>query len=94
MSKAVERPRRRFELSIEIGGDTWGDVVVDLLDLARHIERHGPECKSVMGGPSCGHIVTIVERAEMTPERYREQLDAYLESLKSAKPNPSPEANQ
>lgn len=81
----IVRPKRCYTLTIEIGADTWQDVVHDLLDLARHIPDHGPACSSVMGGPSGGHIVTVEHRPEQTHERYIEQLNAYLEQRKATK---------
>lgn len=73
-----ETPKRRFTVTIEAGGDTWQDIAMTLRDLLPHIEEHGPKCDSVGGGVSSGHWVHVVERPEMTPERYHEELDAFL----------------
>ncbi len=72
------RPQRCYTLSIEIGGDTWDDVIGQLRHLAEHIEDHGPECKSVGGSPSSGHVLTITHRPEQTHEKYIAELDAYI----------------
>lgn len=78
MSETVEKPKRAFEVEIRVGGDTWEDVARHLRDLMIHIEDHGPRCSSVSGGPSVGSYVDIVERPEMTHERYHEELERYL----------------
>lgn len=84
MTEAKNKPHRRYTLSIEIGADEWAGVVADLQHLASHIADHGEKCSSVMGGPSCGHIVDIRIDPEMTHERYMAELDAYLEQRDAA----------
>lgn len=76
---AATRPARRFTVTIEAGGDTWDDIAHALRDLLPHIEEHGPKCDSVSGGCSGGHWVRVIENPEMTPEKYRAALDAYLD---------------
>jgi len=83
----MNRPHRAYELDIHIGGDTWKDVIHDLLDLARHVEDHGEKCGSTSGSPSCNHSVTIVVRPEMTHDRYIEELGAYLAERDKEKAN-------
>lgn len=72
------RPRRAFVLEIEIGGDTWDDVMRNFHELAEHIPEHGPECSSVSGSPSCGHHVIVTHSPEMTHERYIQDLEAWI----------------
>lgn len=74
----MQPPKRAFELTIKIGGDTWEDVIHNVRDLLPHIEEHGQSCNSVSGSPSCGHIVDIQLHPEMTHERYHEELQAYI----------------
>jgi hypothetical protein len=74
----MSRPQRAYTLSIEIGADTWDDVVRDLRELAGHVPDHGPTCASVSGSPSGGHIVTVKHRPDMTHDRYMAELEAYL----------------
>ena len=81
----MDRPRRRYTLTIEIGADTWDDVIHDLRHTARHVEDHGPACQSVMGGPSGGHIVTVLHNPEMTHDRYMAELETYLTASRAAK---------
>jgi hypothetical protein len=78
----IAAPKRRFELAITITGDTWEDVLFDLRDIAPHIETHGPGCTSVSGAPSHGHIVQVTERPEQTHEKYIEDLDRYLATIR------------
>lgn len=79
----MNRPQRAYTLSIEIGADTWNDVVRDLRELAGHVEDHGPTCSSVSGSPSCGHVVTVTHRPDMTHDRYMAELEVYLADRRS-----------
>ena len=76
------KPKRRFTVTIEVGGDAWIDVARSLRELLPHIEDHGPKCDSVSGGVSSGHWVHVVEDQEMTPEKYHAALDAYLAEVR------------
>lgn len=76
-----ERPRRTFELDLHVDGDSWKDVLRELLYLAHHIEEHGPECTSVGGGYSTGHRVKVRHDPEMTGDLFREHLAVYLARL-------------
>lgn len=80
-----ERPHRAYTLSIEIGGDTWEDVMSDLRHIVSHLRDHGEKCSSVMGGPSCGHTIGVRIDPEMTHERYFEMLDTYLAEKNATK---------
>lgn len=84
--KSVEKPKRRFELSILISGDTWEDVKQELDRIYPHVLEHGPKCNSVSGSPSSGHVVDITERPKMTQERYIQDLEAYLAIVKGNQP--------
>lgn len=75
-------PKRRFELTINIAGDTWEAVLHDLRDVATHIEDHGQACTSISGGYSTGHVVTVTERPEQTHEKYFAELDLYLATIR------------
>ena len=74
----MEKPHRRFELTIKVSADEWKYALADLKDLVDHVEEHGPNCASVMGGPVAGHIVSVVEDPDMTHDKYFEQLDLWL----------------
>lgn len=74
----MERPKRRFDLQITIGGDTWEDVARACDEIVSHVAEHGPACTSVSGGPSSGWAVSVTERPEMTHEAYFAAVEKYL----------------
>lgn len=74
-------PRRRFELMIKVGADDWARALNELENLVRHIDEHGVNCNSVSGGYDTHHIVEIVETADMTHDRYVQELTVHLEAL-------------
>ena len=76
-----ERPRRRFEIDIHVDGDQWDDIMRELQRLVIHVEDHGAQCRSVGGGYTTGHIVSVRYDPEMTCHRYHEKLDEYLEAI-------------
>jgi hypothetical protein len=71
-------PRRRYTVIIRVSGDTPEDVGRELDELARHIPDHLPQCNSVGGGCSSGHIVEVIEDPTMTREKYFTALEAFL----------------
>jgi hypothetical protein len=79
------RPRRRFTVEIEVSGDSWEHVQRGLQDLLPHIEDHGPQCSSVSGGYSSGHWIRVTENPEMTPQKYRAEVESYVAGLKAQK---------
>lgn len=80
----TERPRRRWTIELVSGGDTFEDASVLLLEMAEHLEEHGAQCDLVHGGARSGGFVRVTENPSMTPAKYVEALDAWLES-RSAK---------
>jgi hypothetical protein len=78
-------PKRRFDVQIGIGGDTWEDVLCSLRHLSEHLEEHGPTCNSAGGGPSAGHHVQITEDPTMTHERYHEAVESWLQEKRDGK---------
>lgn len=79
----MSKPKRRFTIEIEIGGDTWDDAARGLRDIAQHVEEHGPACKMVSGSPSCGYSVVVVEEPNATHESYFAELERYLSEQES-----------
>ncbi len=80
----MEKPKRKYELSLTISGDLWTDVVQQLRMLLPHIEDHGEQCDSVSGGYSGGHTVQLTVNPEQTHDKFAAELDAYLEARKGA----------
>ena len=70
----ADRLRRKYDITIEIGGDEWEDAQNEIERVLQHITEHGPECSLVSGGCSTSAIVTILFNPAMTHERYFEEL--------------------
>ncbi len=77
----MQKPKRCFELKIEIGGDEWAHVGHQLQWLANHLDDHGPACNSAMGSIDSYHLVAVEHRPEITPEIFQENLKKYVEQL-------------
>jgi hypothetical protein len=79
----MNAPKRRFVLKIEIGADTWNNVLDDLHDIVCNLEDADSPAvyKSCMGGVSVGHLVEVNEDPSMTQERYFQELETYLSAL-------------
>jgi hypothetical protein len=79
-------PKRRFEVRLDIGGDSWDDILEQVDFLGIHLAgENGPKCNSVMGGNSSSHVVVVVERPDVTPDKYRAALLEYRHQLKLEK---------
>ncbi len=72
----MERPRRRFQVTIDLGTDdekelAWAlrQITEDIIDGRR---------SSVSGGPSSGWSYTVTETPDMTHDRYIKELNAYI----------------
>lgn len=76
----MDNPRRKYVLSIEIGGDTWKDCVHDVAEILRELDQRENGYESVMGSPSSGHVVTTTINPDMTPEKYQQELEKWLDS--------------
>ena len=74
-----KQPKRCYTLHLNVGGDTWEDVIRSLREATDHIEEHGKECRMASGGVSAGYSVVVENRPEMTSARYFEELDAWQE---------------
>lgn len=76
-------PKRRHELTLTIGADTFDDLVMALEHVTRELDDTGNN--SVTGGPSWGGYWTHVVRPEQTHARYFEQIEA-LKAERGEKP--------
>jgi hypothetical protein len=79
MMTKPERPRRCYELTINIGGDTWQDVLNQLGWVEQHIVEHGPKCKSISGTHMSYHQVDIEHNPRMTHQQFMIELHEFLE---------------
>lgn len=75
----MENPRRKYVLTIEIGGDSWNDCVQDVAEILRELDQRKDGYNSVMGGYSRGHVVTTEINPDMTPEKYQLELQSWME---------------
>lgn len=70
----IKPPKRCYQLKINVGGDTWEDVIWQLKDLVDHVIDHGPECQMVSGGCNAGWNIEVEHRPDMTNAKYFEAL--------------------
>lgn len=80
-------PQRRYELNLKLGADSWDYVLralhqieIDLSRLAPIRTELGHDYESVSGGPDYGTSIKIKFDADMTHEKYFEQLDQWLDN--------------
>lgn len=73
-------PRRCYTLRINVGGDSWEDVIRSLREAESRVQEAGPDCKTVSGGVSAGYFVEVEHHPEMTGEKYHEAIDVYRQS--------------
>lgn len=84
------KPHRRFVLKLEIGGDTWRDVLGELnhrlFTLETEQPKYGPDkgWNGASGGPGSGSSTEVMVDHEMTHERYFEQIQKYLAEREQA----------
>lgn len=74
-----QAPKRCYVLQLNVGADTFEDLVRQLNCAVEILEESGPGCQSVMGGSYCGHSILVEHDPDMTHDRYFELLDAWLE---------------
>jgi len=81
-SSEIVGPLRRWKLRLEIGADTMADLRSALKGVS--LDLFVNHCQSATGGGGgAGWHFDLVEQApDMTPERYADELEKYLESLK------------
>ena len=72
----MERPQRRFQVTIELGADDDKELATALRQVCEDII--GGQRGSVSGGPSSGWVYKVIERTDMTHDRYIEELNRYI----------------
>jgi hypothetical protein len=72
------KPRRRIELVLTLGADSWEDAADALFNLAQEIERGRLRGRAVTGGYSSGHTFESSEDETVTHDSYFAALDEYL----------------
>lgn len=80
-------PKRRFELTIEIGADTLDDVFMLMDHFQRLMSKGSLTCCS--GGASSGGSYQLDERPEQTHDKWQVELEAYLEQSRKERSSES-----
>ena len=76
-----EHPKRRHIITIEIGADTWEDVIDVLDQIAFDIAKHEPGTVRIdSGAPHFGYSVREEFYPEQTHDNYIEEIHKYLEN--------------
>jgi len=73
----MERPKRAYQFSIEVGADTPEEMAWAIKQIASDI-RENINCGTVSGGPSSGWSITLSHTPEKTHDQYIEELKTYL----------------
>ena len=79
----MDQPKRKVQLTVKIGADSWDDVVSELYAITNRIEREGPVSNLCSGGYSGSHIVIGSENPNQTGDKYRKENEEYCNYLKS-----------
>ena len=80
-------PHRRFEIVVTVSADDWESAQREVARVLDHVAEHGPQCNMASGGYSTGSSVQVTEDAEMTHDRFEQELDAWI-STERAKARP------
>jgi hypothetical protein len=83
---SASKPRRRFELTLRVGGDDWPAVLSLLGELLDHLEERGAAADCVTGGPDHGGFVKVEESPEQTHEKYFSDIEALRAAEKASRP--------
>lgn len=77
------KPKRRFHLTMTVQGDTR-EALIELLSEFYHAikDRNEPGRLIVGRRRGSGGFYTLAEDSQMTPERYRRELQAHLAAAK------------
>lgn len=77
-------PRRAYHLTIDVGADTFND----LIDLLHHIEYtlHAGSTNVTSGGYASGGMWTLTHDPEMTHDRYAAACAEWLAARKEQEP--------
>jgi hypothetical protein len=79
----VEKPHRRFELSINVSADNIADLREYLGRVIDEVSEKDHTYASATGGKHGSATVKLVEDPEMTGERYFHDLDLYIAKVTS-----------
>jgi len=77
--------KRRHEVAIRIGADTWEDVCKSLQQILFSAEADGPGRNAVSGSPSNGWVFVDETNPSVTHDSYFAEVDAWIEERKQEK---------
>lgn len=80
----MKQPRRAHHLTLEVGADTYEDLIYALKQIIFDIERGSRQ--SVSGGYSTGWILSYSTDETMTHDRYFALLDTYIAGTQNTDP--------
>jgi hypothetical protein len=87
MADSKTKPRRRVQISLEIGADSWDHLAASIHCIADDIDRQGKLPPwSVSGGYSSGWHYTVSEDESITHESWAKANDAYVKEIRPDKP--------
>lgn len=82
MADEPKGPTRAWTLKLEIGADSEKDLLFALKQIRTDFLLHGvPVGNGASGGCDSGWSYAVKHDPEMTPEKYQEQLAAYVDML-------------
>lgn len=84
----MDKPKRRLELTLKLGADSWPDIVRTLEQIAFQLDGY-PEngWHSASGSPSEGYILDIEVHPDVTHDSYFEAIERYkVDRLTSVAP--------
>lgn len=82
----TDAPHRRLVMRAKIEADSWDDLYAHLCSLTTEMACNSNRLstRSISGGYSSGHIITVEEDVEMTHDKWAAELDAHLDATARA----------
>ena len=76
------KPKRRVQLTIDLGADSW-DIAADTLQsIVDRIKIEGPIKEIISGGYDSGYVAIGSESPNQTGDKYRLENQEYCDYLK------------
>jgi len=77
MGSGIGKPKRRFELDVQIGADTKEGLHLEMKNIVLWLDGGSPT-KAVGASPSSSRVAKLIEDPEMDHNKYFKQLDQHL----------------
>jgi hypothetical protein len=78
----MNKPKRKVELEIKLGADSWAEAANALQSIVDRIKNKGPIIKLISGGYESGYSVVAAENSEQTGDKYRSDNEEYCNQLR------------